>query len=77
MSAAEGTNEYPQEREDAWRGTNLDDGGHAGDDLKEGEPEEELLHGALLDGKVVELHHAGSVENLVEARDGVDILPQN
>ena len=52
----------------------LDDGGDTRDDLKESEPDKELLHGALLDGRVVELHHGGGAELLLEAGEGVGVL---
>ena len=52
----------------------LDDCGDAREELKEADPEEELLHSSLLDGEVVELHHGCASELHLEARDGVDIL---
>ena len=52
----------------------LDDSGDAGKDLSETDPEEELLHSSLLDGKVVELHHGSASELLLEEGEGVEIL---
>jgi hypothetical protein len=54
----------------------LDDCGDAREELKEADPEEELLHSSLLDGKVVELHHGSATELLLEERESVQILPR-
>ena len=52
----------------------LNNGGNSGDNLEKPKPEQQLLQGSLLDGKVVQLQHRCAIENLVETWNGVHIL---
>lgn len=52
----------------------LDDGGDAGECLEKADPEQKLLHGTLLDGEVVKLHHSSTTELTLKTGEFVQIL---